>query len=568
MKQTTTREASHPLSLFPDIKEMLMWGEVQMLGALLLILLVARILRTSDKLADARWADKRAIRHARRKALAQIKNPQIGKATALYLGDPGLYPIPDAQRHIAVVGVTDSGKTTSAIDQLIRSALEQGFTSFVYDVKAEQLAKHAAYAISLGYQIHCFAPGLAWSGCSDPMRFLRDEYDSTTARQIAATINRNMMAGANKDDFFGPAADSLVETVLLLAKGSVYPDLLMAWSILQLPNLAKRLVGAKAAHSLDLWAEVAATTTISVALAEKTVSGIIGGAVNAFRAFISRDLLPTIAGSSTIPLRLDGKHIVFFQVDEERAAVTAPLCALMFRMFLLANLNNSFKRIQPLCAFMDECTSAYFPDIDIDLNLRRSYGLIAILGYQGRSQLLDRYGQNKAANIETGTVTKMIFKTIDSEYQQILSRSLGDKEVKIESYSHSSTGRSRSENIQRVPLWESYRFEQMDQGELILKNSGYKSKKRASMPLHIPKVLVAQKTFDLEQRCQSLFEQKIRPRMIQNAQGTGLQLDNRALELELLDRMAYADMLLPEPDEIDAAQKALAAPTKEKAPQK
>jgi hypothetical protein len=95
----------------------------------------------------------------------------------------------------------------------------------------------------------------------------------------------------------------------------------------------------------------------------------------------------------------------------------------------------------------------------------------------------------------------------------------------------------------------------MDQGELILKNSGYKSKKRASMPLHIPKVKVAQKTFDLEQRCQSLFEQKIRPRMIQNALCAGLQLDNRALELELLDRMAYADMMLPEPDEIDAAQK-------------
>ncbi len=145
MKQTTTHPARHPPSLFPDVKEMLMWGEVQLLGALLLFLLVARILRKTDKLADARWADKRALRHARRKALKQIKNPQLGKATALYLGDPKLYPIPDAQRHIAVVGVTDSGKTTSAIDQLIRSALEQGFTSFVYDVKAEQLAKHAAY---------------------------------------------------------------------------------------------------------------------------------------------------------------------------------------------------------------------------------------------------------------------------------------------------------------------------------------------------------------------------------------------------------------------------------------
>ena len=125
----------------------------------------------------------------------------------------------------------------------------------------------------------------------------------------------------------------------------------------------------------------------------------------------------------------------FFQVDEERAAVTAPLCILMLRMLTLANLNNQFKRKTPLCKFLDECTSAYYPDLDIDLNLRRSYGLVAVLGYQGRSQLRDRYDANKATNIETGTVTKMNFKTNDSEYQQSLSTSLGEQEIKTESYS-------------------------------------------------------------------------------------------------------------------------------------
>lgn len=554
MTQTTTQQTNQPTSLVADFKGMLAWSEVQLLGGLLIFMLIAKLFRKSDKLADARWADRAAIRHARRKALKQIKNPKLGKATALYLGDPKSYPIPDAQRHIAVVGVTDSGKTSSAIDQLIRSSLKQEFTSLVYDVKAEQLAKHAAYALSLGYKVHCFAPGMAWSGCSDPMRFLRDEYDSTTARQISSTINRNMIGSTKKDDFFGPAVDSLVETVLLMAKGSTYPDFLMAWAILQLPNLARRLASAQGTHTLDLWTQVAATTTISVAEAEKTVAGIVGGAVNAFRGFISRDLLPSIVGTPTIPLQVDGKHIIFFQVDEERAAVTAPLCALMFRMFMIANLNNQFKRKTPLCAFMDECTSAYFPDIDVDLNLRRSYGLIAVLGYQGRSQLRDRYGPEKAANIETGTVSKLIFKTIDSEYQQTLSTALGEKEAKIEGFSHSSSGRSRSETIQKVPLWSSYRFEQMDQGELILKNSGFKSRGRASLPWHIPKVKIAPETFELERRCLEKFEQKIRPRMIHNAQCTQLQLDDQALEMELLDRMAYADMMLPDPSEVIAAQ--------------
>jgi len=550
---TTSQQPNAPPDLFAEFKSVLMWPEVQLLGVLVIFMLGSQIFRKKDKLADARWADKGAIRHARRKAFKQIKQKKVGQ-TALYLGNAKSYPIPDAQRGIAVVGVTDSGKTTSAIDQLIRSALEQGFTSFVYDVKAEQLRKHAAYAHSLGYQIHCFAPGLAWSGCSDPMRFMRDEYDSTAARQISVTINRNMMGGAKRDDFFGPATDSLVETVLMLAKGSAYPDFLMAWAILQLPNLASRLAGAQNAHTLDLWAEVAATTTISVAEAERTVAGIVGGAVNAFRAFISRDLLPAIVGNPTMPQQMDGKHLVFFQVDEERSAVTAPLCALMFRMFLLSNLNNQFKRITPLCTFIDECTSAYFPDLDIDLNLRRSYGLVAVLGYQGRSQLRDRYGLEKAANIETGTVTKLIFKTIDSEYQQTLSTAFGDREATIQSRSYSSGNNSRSENIQRIPLFPAYRFGQLEQGELVMVNSGVKSKGRTSLPWHIPKVKIAPETFELERRCLEKFEQKIRPRMIHNAKCAGLEMDDAVLRMELLDRMAYADMMLPEPSEVKAAR--------------
>lgn len=557
---TISQQPNASPDLFSEFYAILRWQEVQLLGALVVFMLVAQIFRKKDKLADARWADKAALRHARRKALKQIKQKKVGQ-TALYLGNAKSYPIPDAQRGITVLGVTDSGKTTTAIDQLIRSAVEQGFTSFVYDVKAEQLRKHAAYAHSLGYQIHCLAPGLPWSGCYDPMRFMRDEYDSTTARQISVTINRNMMGGAKRDDFFGPATDSLVETTLMLAKGSAYPDFLMAWAILQLPNLASRLANAQNTHTLDLWAEVAATTTISVAEAERTVAGIVGGAVNAFRSFISRDLLPAIVGNPTMPQQMDGKHIVFFQVDEERSAVTAPLCALMFRMFLLANLNNQFKRKTPLCTFIDECTSAYFPDLDIDLNLRRSYGLVAVLGYQGRSQLRDRYGMEKAANIETGTVTKLIFKTIDSEHQQALSTAFGDKEATIQSRSYSSGNNSRSENIQRVPLFPAYRFGQLEQGELIMINSGVKSRGRTSLPWHIPKVKIAPETFELEKRCLEKFEQKIRPRMIHNAECTGLKMDDAVLRIELLDRMAYADMMLPDPSEVKAARGEQTPPT-------
>ena len=112
--------------------------------------------------------------------------------------------------------------------------------------------------------------------------------------------------------------------------------------------------------------------------------------------------------------------------------------------------------------------------------------------------------------------------------------------------------------MQRVPLWPSNRWEQMDRGELILRNSGFKSRGRTSLPWHIQKVNIAPGIIKLEQECVEKFEKTIRPRMIHNARCSQLQLDDQALQMELLDRMAYADMILPEPSEVKAAQTAQA----------
>ncbi len=104
---TTSQPSNAPTDLFAEFKSVLMWQEVQLLGALVVFMLVAQIFRKKDKLADARWADKTALRHARRKALKQIKQKKVGQ-TALYLGNAKSYPIPDAQRGITVLGVTDN----------------------------------------------------------------------------------------------------------------------------------------------------------------------------------------------------------------------------------------------------------------------------------------------------------------------------------------------------------------------------------------------------------------------------------------------------------------------------
>jgi type IV secretion system protein VirD4 len=257
------------------------------------------------------------------------------------LNNPPAVLLPSAERGIVVCGSPGSGKTFSFNDPIIRCCIDEKLTLFIYDVKGDLMRNHAAYAAEAGYAVYVFAPGFPYSGCINLLDFMRDEADATMAREIAHVINQNAKRGnkGQSDDFFGPAADQLVQTVLMLAKGSMYPDLLMAFKILSLPNLAKRLLVASNQYRLDLWAEVSATQVISVAEAERTVSGIVGAAINTFSNLVNRDFIPAIAGQTTIPLDVRGKTIVFFQTDEERESISAPLQATNIAMMLKRNLN-------------------------------------------------------------------------------------------------------------------------------------------------------------------------------------------------------------------------------------
>ena len=119
---------------------------------------------SGDKLASGRFAGAKERRHAQEKAIEQMVMRKHN-AVAFYIGTPTsrddrrpLY-FPDAQRSSIILGGPGSGKTFSFIDPALRSALEQGFPTMLYDFKYPSQAKIASYAMSLGYEVQIFAPG-------------------------------------------------------------------------------------------------------------------------------------------------------------------------------------------------------------------------------------------------------------------------------------------------------------------------------------------------------------------------------------------------------------------------
>lgn len=480
------------------------------------------------------------------------------------LGNPATYFITSAERGISICGSPGSGKTKSAVDPLICSAVAEALSIILYDVKGEQMRRHVAYAVEEGYEVYIFAPGFPYSGCINLLGFLSDEGDATMAREIAHVINRNAKAYSSKpDEFFGPAGDQLVELILMIAKGSVHPDLLMAWKILSLPKLAKRLQCASEQYQLDLWAEVSATSIMSVADAERTVSGIVGSAVNTFSGFIKREFLPSLVGETTIPRRLDGKQMLIFQTDETKESVVNPLIAAVLHMVVRHNMNNRLKRDRPLALFLDEFPSLYLPDIETYINRFREYGMVTMLGYQNESQPKKRYGDHQADSILAGCLSELRFNPSHKQTAANWSDSLGKREVVIKTRSRShgkNPSHSHSEQYHQIPLFTLDDFNTMQEGECVLINPGYRSQKfgqkRTSVPWHINQIRIPKNDELAEERSQQLWDSKVRDRLVNRAKKTQLNLDDQQLRIELLNRGEIADWTLPDPREVNAEQEA------------
>ncbi|MBO3458437.1 type IV secretion system DNA-binding domain-containing protein [Aetokthonos hydrillicola Thurmond2011] len=460
------------------------------------------------KLATSYFGGGKETAKAKKKALKQILFPKCDSAT-LYIGrhkfknkitkrEEGsggtpLY-IPDVQRGTAVVGAPGSGKSFSAINPMIYSAIDQGFPIVLYDFKYPTQAKVASYAKKMGYEVHVFAPGFPESEVCNPLDFLRDATDAETARQLATVINKNfkMMASSNDDAFFGPAGDQLTEAILMLTKETQYPDIMTAAAILSSERMVERLMAA----NLNPWIRISFGQLFSSAGSEKTVAGIAGTASLMFTRFMKKNTLGCFVGKTTLPLEIKGKQMIIFGLDRERRDAVGPLLCSILHMTVARAIAK--KRKDPLIVVLDEVPSLYLPDLFKWLNESRSEGFCGILGWQNMGQLEKYYGKEVAKTILGACGTKFIFNPGEEESARLFSSYLGDEEIKYKQKSKSTGGGKTSTSVsdqeKTRKLFEPAQFLKLPPGKCIFINPAYSNKDEASVPLlkaiKVPKALI------------------------------------------------------------------------------
>ena len=385
--------------------------------------------KKQGKLATGYFGSQKEMAQAKKKALEQIADPKCDRV-ALYIGrvkpkkkakgqkayrfaippspkNPGrgIFYVPDVQRGTLVLGAPGSGKTVSAINPMLFSAVDRGLPIILYDFKYPSQSKVAVFAKRHGYDVRIFAPGFPESEVCNPIDFLRDANDGENARQIGTVINKNFkqISQGQEDAFFGPAGDQLVEAILMLTKSTPYPDIMMAAQILSSEKMVQRLMAA----DMNPWIRQSFGQLFSSASSEKTVAGIAGSASIMFTRFMKRNTLGCFVGQTTLPLDLKGKQLAIFGMDRERRAVCGPLLCSVMHMLIARNIAK--RRQDPLVVCLDEFPTLYLPDIGKWLNESRSEGFCGILGAQGLSQIEQNYGKENAKTITTGTNTKILF---------------------------------------------------------------------------------------------------------------------------------------------------------------
>jgi len=492
-----------------------------------------------------RFANRRETKTAAQ--LLKKQHLEKGLTAALKVGQINL---PFANEGGSVAGAPGSGKTFSVIDPAIRSALRCGYPIIVYDSKGVQTETHAAYAASLGYHVSIFAPGKPYTGTCNLLDFVKSETDSLMAYQLSYILEKNSAGAApgqasSGKDFFERTGVSLVEAVILLAKLTDYPDLLTVGKILNLPLLIDRIKVLRESQTVSDWVIEAFAQLLSSEDAEKQVAGMIVTAQNVFKRFISKDLLPSFCGKTTIPLDLSEKQILFLQTDIERKDAVTPLLAAVLQ--LLISRNFSYPRKTPLMVSVDEFPSLYLPAFESYLNELRSAGLIALIGYQNFSQLRKRYGPDGAKAMIAACGTQFFFNPRDFETAKEFSQYLGEKEVthftKSRSYGKNHS-RSRNEQVQRVPLVSPDEYLKFRKGECVYVNPGHRSKNgAASVPVRC-QVKIPQTEIDIHNKSLAAWHSTVRARLIEREMRSNPLGDpNKASRM----RAMAADAFLPLP---------------------
>jgi type IV secretion system protein VirD4 len=454
-----------------------------LMGGLLAIIVALTIFQSrfpkKGKTARGRWASPTDLANSQKIGVACMGAKSKFNNATYYIHEPiGTPPqkwkniakealfLPQINRGMLVVGGAGSGKTANTIEPATISAIQQGHSIVLFDYKFDNqgLAENLmAVAIDYGYQVRVIAPGSVLSGTFNIHDFIKDSEDLAGAREVVSCIIRNTSgADTKKDAFFDGGGQSILEGAFLMARWIAelrededLANILMVSQILSLPNLSKRLEANR--ERVPAWTQAAFSILSSSGGGKEknnTEGGLLATASKMLSPMILPNFLANFSGKSTFPrfsdsdpLKVDGKQMVIFGVNQANEQSTLPLVATALEQIVSYNLK--YEREKPLVVVLDEFPTLNLP-VALDwLNRYRSSGCSLIIGIQYFGQLEQKYGKDNAQGFLASCATKFWYNPGNPDTAKMISELLGKQELVLPTVSK-STGSSKGAGVSRT----------------------------------------------------------------------------------------------------------------------
>ena len=301
--------------------------------------------------------------------------------------------------HILLMGDTGSGKS-NAIRQILRQVEQRGETAIVYDPAGEfvqEFLKPERGDLVLN-PLDERCP--EWSVASE-----------LTGKGMEYAIASAMLPRTEFGNDFFTEAPRRVLARLLHQKPSV--SQLLAW-MSDPEEIDRRVEGTPEAAYLD-----------------RKAGPQRGGVLASLNMIAdSLALLPTSGWQFRTELwRSERTRWVFLTSRPSARERILPLHSVWLDLLILRMMEPCTKPAKPVWFVLDELASLNkLPQLHTAVTENRKYGNPVVLGFQGRSQLEKRYGQDAEAMLSQ-PATKIFFKTSEPRAAKWISETLGEIEV-------------------------------------------------------------------------------------------------------------------------------------------
>ncbi|MEQ9443898.1 MAG: type IV secretory system conjugative DNA transfer family protein [Cyclobacteriaceae bacterium] len=369
----------------------------------------------------------------------------------------GYLNVVNPYRGILVMGSSGSGKSESIGNTLLQQFVRKGFSGIVYDFKFPVLANVLNTALhrhgnphGLQYYIVNFSD-LSRSHRCNP---LAQENIPTLshAEEYAQTIVSNLDTATIKHrDFFASSAQTWLTALIWFFRTehpshctlphvintALYPDYTHVISMLEANP-----------QSADLIRSIATAVRNK---AEKQLAGVIASLQMMITRLNSPEMAWVLSGSDVNLNINDPRQPKLLCLGSDPALVEtfSPVISLIITV-ALKQMNQPGK--QKSFVLLDEAPTLYIPRFELIPATARSNRVASVYMVQDLSQMVDRYGKDKAEVMLSNLSNQFYGKASSVETAKRVSEMIGREEQHIRNYSHGmsrsgSGSRNLSQNI-------------------------------------------------------------------------------------------------------------------------